>query len=118
MFGRMMDFPLTLTHLLDRARALHGKSEIVPRQPDRSITRPTYADLIVRCGRLAKALTRAGVKRGDRVATLMWNHQQHLEAYLAVPAMGAVCHTLNLRLHPAELGYIARHAGDKVVIVD
>jgi fatty-acyl-CoA synthase len=118
MLGRMMDFPLTITHLLDRARELHGAQEIVTRRPDRSLVRTTYARLLERCGRLANALVRLGVRPGDRVATLCWNHHEHLEAYLAVPALGAVGHTLNLRLHPTELGYIAAHAEDKVVICD
>src|SRR5215468_11185636 len=118
MLGRMMDYPLTLTHLLDRARSLFGDQEVVSRRCDKSLARSTYAEILTRCEKLASALKRIGVKNGDRVATLCWNHQQHLEAYLAVPAMGAVIHTLNLRLHPNELGYIARHAEDKVVIVD
>jgi fatty-acyl-CoA synthase len=118
MRGRMMDFPLTLTHLLDRGRALFGDQEVISRRPDRTLVRASYADVIRRCEKLAAALARLGVRAGDRVATLSWNHQQHLEAYLAVPAMGAVVHTLNLRLHPTELAYIAAHAEDKVVIVD
>jgi fatty-acyl-CoA synthase len=116
--GRMMSFPLTLTHLLRRAATFFPRTEIVSRRHDRSLARSTYADVARRCARLASALARLGVRPGDRVATLCWNHQQHLEAYLAVPAMGAVVHTLNLRLHPTELAYIASHAEDKVVIVD
>ena len=118
MLGRMMDFPLTLTHFLARARLLFGDNEIVSRWPDRSLTRKSYAEFLSRCERLAAALARLGVRSGDRVATLCWNHQPHLEAYFAVTAMGAVLHTLNLRLHPSELGYIAAHAEDEVVIVD
>jgi fatty-acyl-CoA synthase len=114
----MMDFPLTLTHLLDRAARYFPRAEVVTRRPDKSLHRATYAEVSARCGRLANALKRLGVGAGDRVATLCWNHQAHLECYLAVPAMGAVVHTLNLRLHPSELGYIARHAGDKVLVVD
>jgi fatty-acyl-CoA synthase len=116
--GRMMDFPLTLTHFLERARAFHGRSEIVSRRPDRSLHRYTYADFYRRACRLANALRRLGVKPGDRIASLCWNHHQHLELYFAVPAMGAVIHTLNLRLHPNDLGYIARHAEDRVLVVD
>ncbi|MCC6554505.1 MAG: long-chain fatty acid--CoA ligase [Polyangiaceae bacterium] len=116
--GRMMDYPLTLTHFLERARTFHARSEIVTRNPDRSLSRTTYADLYRRSAKLAAALTRLGVRSGDRVATLCWNHSRHLELYLGVPAMGAVLHTLNLRLHPTELGYIASHAEDKVVVVD
>ncbi|WP_437912001.1 long-chain fatty acid--CoA ligase [Sorangium sp. So ce302] len=116
--GRMMDYPLTLTHFLDRARTYHARCEIVTQNPDRTVSRSTYADLHRRASKLAHALTRLGVRAGDRVATLCWNHARHLELYLGVPAMGAVLHTLNLRLHPSELGYIASHAEDKVVVVD
>ncbi|ATB50452.1 long-chain fatty acid--CoA ligase [Corallococcus macrosporus] len=116
--GRMMDFPLTLSHLLERARTFFPGSEIVSRNPDKSLHRYTYADFHERTCRLANALTRLGVKAGDRVATLSWNHYRHLEVYYGVPCMGAVVHTLNLRLHPNDLGYIARHAEDSVVVVD
>ncbi|HVG63788.1 MAG TPA: long-chain fatty acid--CoA ligase [Hyalangium sp.] len=116
--GRMMDFPLTLTHFLERARTFHGRSEIVSRRPDHSLHRYTYADFYRRACRLANALQRLGVKPGDRIASLCWNHHQHLELYFAVPAMGSVIHTLNLRLHPNDLGYIARHAEDRVLVVD
>jgi len=116
--GRMMDFPLTLTHLLERARTYYPRSEIVSRNPDKSLHRYTYADFYKRTCRLANALTRLGVRPGDRVATLSWNHYRHLELYFGVPAMGAVVHTLNLRLHPNDLGYIARHAEDTVLVVD
>src|SRR6185436_8736034 len=94
--GRMMQFPLTLTHFLERARTFFGRSEIVSRQPDRSLYRYTYADFARRAAKLASALTRLGVKPGARVATLCWNHHRHLELYFGVPAMGAVIHTLNL----------------------
>ncbi|CAM4503985.1 long-chain fatty acid--CoA ligase [Corallococcus exiguus] len=116
--GRMMDFPLTLTHFLERARSYYAAQEIVSRRPDKSLHRYTYADFHRRVCQLANALTRLGVKPGDRVASLSWNHHQHLEVYFGVPAMGAVMHTLNLRLHPNDLGYIARHAEDTVVVVD
>jgi fatty-acyl-CoA synthase len=116
--GRMMDFPLTLTHFLDRAGSFFPKSEVVSRRPDGSLHRYTYADFHRRAARLAGALARLGVKDGDRVATLCWNHNAHLEAYFAIPCMGAVLHTLNLRLHPREIAHIARHAEDSVLIVD
>jgi fatty-acyl-CoA synthase len=116
--GRMMDFPLTLTHLLERARALFGKSEIVSRRADRSIDRVRYADLYERSARLCNALRRLGARPGDRVATLAWNHARHLELYFGAPAYGAVLHTLNLRLHPSEIAYIANHAEDRFLFVD
>ena len=116
--GRMMAFPLTITHLWQRARELFPAREVVSRLPDKSLHRQTYADFAARTSRLAHALRRLGVGPGDRVATLCWNHRQHLEAYYAVPMMGAVVHTLNLRLHPSELLYIARSAEDTVLLVD
>jgi fatty-acyl-CoA synthase len=118
MLGRMMHFPLTLTHLLERAARYFGRREIVSRRADKSLHRTTYAEVYTRVGRLANALQKLGVRPGDRVATLAWNHARHLELYLGVPAMGAVLHTLNLRLHPTEIAYIARHANDKVLVVD
>lgn len=117
--GRMMDFPLTLTHLMDRARAQFPKAELVSTLPDKTQCRMTYADFTARVAKLAHALTKKlGVKEGERVATLAFNHQPHLEAYFAIPCVGAVLHTLNLRLHPSELGYIATHAEDVVVLCD
>ena len=116
--GLMMEYPLTLTHFLRRARTFFPRREVVSRLPDGTLHRYTYADYYARTCRLASALGRIGVQPGDRVATLCWNHYRHLEAYFAVPGVGAVLHTLNLRLHPSELSYIARHAGDRVAIVD
>jgi len=114
----MMDFPLTLAHVLERAGRLFGASEIVSRLPDKSLHRYTYRDFHRRVIALGGALQCLGMKPGDRVATLMWNHYAHLEAYLAVPCAGAVLHTLNLRLAPEDIAYIANHAGDCVLIVD
>jgi len=118
MRGLMMDFPLTLAPLLERAGKLFAKVEIVSRRPDRSIARTTYGAFHRRARRLAQALTDAGLERGDRVATLMWNHATHLEAYFGVPVSGGVLHTLNLRLHPDEIAAIANHAGDRFLLVD
>ena len=114
----MMDYQLTIPALIRRAAQLHGGKAIVDRQPDRSIHRTTYRETIGRARRLAGALRALGVTRGDRVATFCWNHHQHLEVYYGVPAMGAVLHTLNIRLHAEDLAYIANHAGDRVIIVD
>ncbi len=118
MRGTMMNFPLTLPHLLERARLLFGTSEIVSRMPDKTLHRQTYGDFCRRTAALGGALQGLGLDAGDRVATLMWNHYAHLEAYFAAPCAGAVVHTLNLRLHPDELAYIARHADDRYLIVD
>ncbi len=116
--GLMMHHPLLISHFLERARTMFPRNEVMWRRPDKTLQRYTWADVGARAAKLAHALERLGVKRGDRVASLAWNHGPHLEAYLGVPSMGAVLHTLNLRLHPTELAYIARHAEDSVVIVD
>ncbi|MDB4946175.1 MAG: alkK [Labilithrix sp.] len=117
--GRMMNFPLTLTHLIERARTQFPSTEIVTALADKSVRRTDYLAWTKRVARLANALTgKLGVKPGDRVATLAFNHAEHLEAYFGIPSTGAVIHTLNLRLGGAELGYIAKHAEDKVLFVD
>src|SRR5438309_10319669 len=118
MKSTMMDFQLTLAPMLERAGTLYPRVEIVSRRPDRSLHRCTYLDLAMRVRTLAGALMAAGLQRGERVATLMWNHSVHLEAYFGVPLAGGVVHTLNLRLPPHQLGLIARHAGDRFLIVD
>ncbi|MDQ7802058.1 MAG: AMP-binding protein, partial [Armatimonadota bacterium] len=114
----MMRVPLTLPHFLERAAKLYPKVEVVSRLPDRSLHRYTYADFYRRARRLAEALQRAGLRPGDRVATLMWNHFAHLEAYFGVPCAGGVLHTLNIRLHPSDIAYIAGHAQDRFLIAD
>jgi fatty-acyl-CoA synthase len=118
MQATMMNYPLTVSHLLDRAAKLFGKIEIVSQTPDKSLVRHTYADVHRRARALAEALMKAGLERGDRVATLMWNHHVHLESYFGIPAAGGVTHTLNLRLHPNDLTYIVNHAEDRFLIVD
>jgi fatty-acyl-CoA synthase len=118
MQGTMMDFPLTLFSILERAGKYFADVEIVSRRPDRSLHRSNYGDLYRRSRALAEGLQRAGLCRGDRVATLCWNHREHFEAYLGVPAAGGVVHTLNLRLSSEELTSIVNHAGDRFLIVD
>src|SRR5262245_64511655 len=118
MQGTMMRFPLTLAHVFQRAEKLFHRTEIVSRLPDKSLHRYRYADFCRRARALGVALRRLGLKRGDRVGTLMWNHYAHLEAYFAIPCSGAVVHTLNLRLHPDDIAYIANHGGDRFLIVD
>jgi fatty-acyl-CoA synthase len=118
MHGLMMDVPLSIPGMLRRTRLLYSHKEIVSRRPDRSIHRYTYGECLERSGRLALALRRLGIQPGDRVGTLAWNHWRHLECYYAIPAARAVLHTLNLRLHPDDISYIANHAGDRVVFVD
>jgi fatty-acyl-CoA synthase len=116
--GLMMGTQLTLDLLLRRAETLGRRKEVVSRLPDRTLDRRTYGDVAVRVRRLAVALRGLGLERGDRVATLCWNHHAHVEAYFGVPAAGGVVHTLNPRLHPDELAYITSHARDRFVIVD
>ncbi len=116
--GLMMDTQLTLPMFVRRAEAYFGAKEIVTRLPDKSFHRYTHADSCRRARALAVALQGLGLKRGDRVATLCWNHYAHHEAYLGIPSGGFVLHTLNLRLHPNDLAYIANHADDRAVIVD
>ncbi|HTD89804.1 MAG TPA: long-chain fatty acid--CoA ligase [Burkholderiales bacterium] len=118
MRGTMMDFPLTLTHVLQRAGRLFGDSEIVSRLPDKSLHRYTYRDFHRRACALGGALQKLGLKKGERVATLMWNHYAHFEAYLAIPCTGGVLHTLNVRLHPDDIAFIVNHAQDRFLIVD
>jgi fatty-acyl-CoA synthase len=118
MLGQMMQFPLTLASLLERSGRLFGGVEIVSRLPDRSIHRSNYANIHRRARALASALARAGLGRGERVGTLMWNHEWHLEAYFGVPLSGGVLHVLNLRLSPDELSYIMNHAGDRMLLID
>src|SRR5215475_3754657 len=118
MKGTMMDYPLTLHTILERIPRLYGGVEIVSRLPDGSIHRYTYGDFYRRARALAEALQRGGLKPGDRVATLCWNHYAHIEAYFGVPAAGGVVHTLNLRLHPHELAFIVNHGEPRFLIVD
>ena len=118
MSSTMMDVPLTLDWIADRAERYMGKVEVVSRRPDKSLARTTYAHVIAKARRLARALVGAGIQKGDRVATLMWNHAEHLEVYFGIPLSGAAIHTLNLRLHPDEIAFIANDANDRIVIVD
>ena len=118
MYGTMMDFPLTLVAILERAGKYFGKVELVSRLSDRSIHRTTYAEFYRRARQLAEALRRIDLQRGDRVATLMWNHAWHLETYFGVPVAGGVVHTLNLRLSPHDLALIINDAADRFLIVD
>jgi fatty-acyl-CoA synthase len=111
------DHPLTLQHVLRRMRTMNGHEEVVTLtegEPERI----TYAALGDRVDRLCHALTALGVKPGDRVATFSWNTQRHLELYLAAPCMGAVLHTLNIRLFPEQLQYVVGHAEDRIVFLD
>jgi fatty-acyl-CoA synthase len=118
MEGLMMDYQLNVPAILRRGEELFGTREIASRLPDKTWHRYTYADFASRAKRLAVALRGLGLEDGDRVATFMWNHHEHLETYVGAPAGGFVTHTLNLRLHCDDLTYIATHAGDRVLVVD
>jgi fatty-acyl-CoA synthase len=116
--GSMDDYPLSVTSIVERAERFHADREVVSRRPSGAIARTTYGACARRARRLAGALSSLGVGDGDPVATLLWNQIEHLELYFAVPAMGAVVHTLNPRLFPEELAYIVGDAEDKVIVVD
>jgi len=118
MKGTMMEFPLTLGHLLERAGKIFPTVEVVSSRPDNSIHRYTYHEMYRRARALAGGLQKLGLRCGDRVATLMWNQYAHLEAYFGIPSAGGVLHTLNLRLHPDELAHIVNDAQDRFLIVD
>jgi fatty-acyl-CoA synthase len=118
MRGTMMDFPLTLTTLLERAGKLFNEVEILSRRADRTVERRDYGAFYRRSRRLAGALTKLGLGRGDRVASMMCNHVGHLEAFFGVPCAGGILHTLNLRLHPHEIRGIVQHAQDRFLIID
>ena len=118
MISTMMDVPLSLNHLLERAGRLFPGNTIVSRLPDKSLRRHSYVEYYRRTRALASALQRLGLKKGERVATLCWNHHAHLEAYFGIPAAGGVMHTLNLRLAAEDIGWIAGNAKDRFLIVD
>ena len=118
MQGMMMDYPLTLTHFFERTRRLFPRKRLATRIPGAPLFEYTYAAFADRVARLAGGLAALGVRRGDRVGTLAWNSHRHLELYWAAPLSGAVLHTVNLRLAPADLVYIINHAGDTVLFVD
>jgi fatty-acyl-CoA synthase len=117
MLGQMMGTPLNLQLLLRRADTLYRDAGVVTNTPD-GVVRGTLGETIDNASRLAHALSALGIRPGDRVATLMWNTQAHLEAYLGVPCMGAVLHTLNLRLAPPQIAWIANDAGDRLLLAD
>jgi fatty-acyl-CoA synthase len=114
----MLEVPLTIGSLVHHGRTVHGRTGSVATLAATGLRRATYAEVARNAARLAHALRALGVTADQRVATFMWNNQEHLEAYLAVPSMGAVLHPLNIRLPPDQVAYIANHAEDHVVLVD
>jgi fatty-acyl-CoA synthase len=117
MRSTMQEVPLLISHIVRHGQSVHGDSEVVTVTAE-GYRSATFTEVGAQAERLAKALKRLGVGDGDRVGTFTWNNQEHLAAYLAVPSMGAVLHTLNIRLFPEQLAYVANHAEDKVIIAD
>jgi acyl-CoA synthetase (AMP-forming)/AMP-acid ligase II len=118
MLGLMQDWPLTVDKILDHAKNWHPHREVVTRSVEGPIVRTTYGEIHGRAKRVSKVLLDWGIKPGDRVATLAWNTARHIETWYGIMGIGAVCHTLNPRLFPEQLGYIINHAEDKVIFVD
>ncbi len=112
------DFPLTLHHVLNRVRTCNHGAELVTLKGEGIVQRATHAELADRIDRLARGLGALGVQQGDRVGTFAWNNQRHFELYFAIPCIGAVLHTLNIRLFEEQLTYIVNHAEDKLIFVD
>jgi 3-(methylthio)propionyl---CoA ligase len=116
--GTMMDRPLLTTMILEHAARYHGRSTITSRFAVEAPHSYTYADAWVRVKQLANVLTGLGVQDGDRIGTIAWNDHRHFELYFGIPAIGAVCHTINPRLFPEQLVYIVNHAADRILFVD
>ncbi|UKK85590.1 long-chain-fatty-acid--CoA ligase [Sphingopyxis sp. BSN-002] len=118
MDGLMQNVPLTVDRIIDHAAVWHGEREIVSRDAEGRVTRSTYAAIHADAKRVSNALAAAGMKRGDRVATMGWNSARHLAAWYGAAGMGVVLHTLNPRLFLEQIAYIANHAGDRLLIAD
>ncbi len=118
MLGLMQDWPLTVDRIIDHARNWHGSREVVTRSVEGPIVRTTYGQIHDRAKRVSNALKAWGIKPGDRVATLAWNTDKHIETWYGIMGIGAVCHTLNPRLFPEQLVYIINHAEDRVIFTD
>src|SRR5580693_9856699 len=113
----MQDYQLTIGAIRRHGAQVYGGSECVA-WTGAGARRASYATVAQNAGRLARALARLGIKPGDPVATFCWNNTEHLEAYFGVPGMGAVLHTLNIRLPGAQVAQIVNHAADRIIIVD
>lgn len=114
----MMQTPLILTDILKRAETYYAHKEIISRTSDTKVHRLTYGEWGKRARKLAHALTKLGMQRGDKIASFAWNQHRHLEAYFAIPCTGAVLHMVNIRLSPEHIAYIINHAEDKILIID
>jgi len=116
--GLMQDSSLTIPTWLEHAATNHPETEVVARMLDGSLFRYTYHELASRARQAANALQNLGVKYGDVIGTLAWNHHWHMECFYAIPGLGAVCHTINPRLFKEQSVYIINHANDRILIVD
>jgi fatty-acyl-CoA synthase len=117
MDSTMQNSPLTVAAILRYAVSVHGDRTVTTATGD-GFRHATYREVGQQAARLANALRRLGIDGDQRVATFMWNNQEHLEAYVAVPSMGAVLHTLNIRLFPEQVEFVACEADDRVIIAD
>lgn len=118
MTDHMMKQPTVITDLLEYAGAYHGDKKIISKMTDGYYHRYSYKDALCRSKKLAKALIQAGIKKGDRVATLAWNTYRHFECYYGISGIGAICHTINPRLYLEQIEYIINHAKDSIILVD
>src|SRR6201994_4697893 len=117
MYSTMQDFPLTITAILRHATSVHGARKVTT-ATDSGYRSSTYTEVGQQAAQLANCLRRLGITGDQRVATFMWNNTEHLTAYMAIPSMGAVLHTLNIRLFPEQIAFVANEAEDQVVLVD
>ena len=117
MLSTMSDYPLTIGSILEYGIKVHGTSR-VQTWTGEGPRAATFCEVGARAKQLARALEKLGIRPGDRVGTLCWNTQEHLEAYYAISSMGAVVHTLNVRLFPDQLAYIINHGADRIILVD
>jgi fatty-acyl-CoA synthase len=118
MLGLMQDWPLLCHRIIEHAATIHGTQEVITRSVEGPIHRTNYRQIRDRALKVSQALERDGIKLGDRVATIAWNTWRHLEAWYGIMGIGAICHTVNPRLFPDQIGWIVNHAQDRVVLVD
>ncbi|MGJ4929309.1 fatty-acid--CoA ligase [Bradyrhizobium sp. HKCCYLS2038] len=118
MLGLMQDWPLLCHRIIEHAATIHGSQEVVTRSVEGPIVRTTYRQIHDRALKVSQKLTRDGIKLGDRIATIAWNTGRHLEVWYGIMGIGAICHTVNPRLFPEQIGWIINHAQDRIVITD
>src|ERR1700744_1821255 len=118
MLGLMQDWPLLCHRILEHAATIHGNQEVVTRSVEGPIVGTTYKQLHDRALKVAQALDKAGIKLGDRIATIAWNTTRHLECWYGIMGIGAICHTVNPRLFPEQIAWIVNHAEDRMILTD